>query len=69
MKEYILYGTKKGDPQWKEQILKTGCNESNFEKTFEKVQELARKDGFDRFRIFIYNGEQPDFSDSSLLNV
>lgn len=53
--EQILYGVKQGEEDWKEDILSTNP------KNFERIKDLAAKDGYGRFRIAIYNGEAPDF--------
>ena len=45
MKEKLLYGTKVNEPEYMEQLLSTQPE------NFDKVIVLAKRDGFDRFRI------------------
>jgi len=67
MKEYILYGCKVGDADWKSVILLTTYDP----KDIDKVKPLATKEGYDRFRVstFEYGKDFPDFSDPKLLNI
>jgi hypothetical protein len=59
MKELILYGLKKDEPTWKEEVIST------IPKNFPKVIELAIADGFDRFRVQeIDLSIKPDFAGS-----
>jgi len=56
MKETILYGLKKDEPTWKEEII------SEIPKNFPKVIELAIAAGYDRFRVAeIDLSIKPDF--------
>ena len=43
--ERILYGTRKGAPAWKEEII------TNQEKRFDQAMAWAKRNGFDRFRV------------------
>mgnify|MGYP003155004375 CR=1 FL=1 len=57
MKEKILYGTRKGQPDWKEEII------TENEKHFRQAKNWAKKNGFDRFRVAIIDlREKPDFT-------
>ena len=67
MKEYILYGVKIGEADWKEHILLTTYDP----KKIDQVKPIATKAGYDRFRVatFEFGKDFPDFSDSKLLNI
>lgn len=55
-KHKILWGVRKGNEEWEEEILSTN------ETVFERVKELATKDGFGRFRISNFNmADKPNF--------
>jgi hypothetical protein len=55
--ERILYGTRKGEPSWKEEII------TNQEKHFDQAKAWAKRNGFDRFRVAIIDlRETPDFT-------
>lgn len=54
--ERLLYGTKAGEPDYMEQLLSTQPE------NFEKVKELAHKDGFTNFREAKFKLEKPDFT-------
>ena len=45
MKESILWGIKKGDPDWMQEII------TNDKRNFEKARAWAKRNGFDRFRV------------------
>jgi len=54
--ETLLYGRKLNSEEWEEEIL---CSMPEY---FEKVKELAGKDGYGHFRIAEINlSEMPDF--------
>ena len=53
----VLWGTKKGAPNWQEEVM----IETDDADTLELVRILAEKDGFDRFRVQILDGKAPDF--------
>lgn len=55
--EEILYGVKEGDASWKETVLST------IPANFDRVKEIATRDGWGRFRIArIDLSEPPDFT-------
>ncbi len=54
---YVLFGTKRGDPDWMEEVLY-----HSLDPHMEAVQELAARDGYGRFRIMEDDGEFPDFA-------
>ena len=57
MKEKILYGTRKDQPDWKEEIITVN------EKHFQQAKLWARINGFDRFRVAIIDLRvAPDFT-------
>ena len=67
MKEYILYGVKIGNEDWKSEILLVTYNQADIE----KVKPHATKEGYDRFRVatFEFGKDFPDFSDPKLINI
>jgi len=59
MKESILWGIKKGDPDWMQEII------TNDKRNFEKAKAWAKRNGFDRFRIAeIDTSKAPDFTNT-----
>ena len=57
MKQKILYGTREGQPAWKEEII------TEHEKYFHQAKTWAKRNGFDRFRVAIIDlRETPDFT-------
>lgn len=53
----VMWGVKKGDPDWMETILSTQPER------FEEVKAMARRDGWGRFRVATINlTEPPDFA-------
>jgi len=57
MKQKILYGTREGQPAWKEEII------TENEKYFHQAKTWAKRNGFDRFRVAIIDlRETPDFT-------
>lgn len=55
--EKILYGTKKGEPNWKEQII------TEDETQIEKAKTWAEANGFDRIRVATIDlSKAPDFA-------
>ena len=59
MKESILWGTKKGNPAWMQEII------TNDKRNFEKARAWAKRNGFDRFRIAeIDTSKAPDFTNT-----
>ena len=53
--EKLLYGRKKGEPDYMEQLLSTKPE------CFDKVKILAKKDGFVSFRVSEFELAKPDF--------
>ncbi len=45
MKESILWGIKKGDPAWMQEII------TNDKRNFEKAKAWAKRNGFDRLEL------------------
>ena len=61
MKEIVLWATKVGDENWKEQIITT-CKTSEIEK-IDKAMHWAKNNGFGRFRVNMVNlSDLPNFS-------
>ena len=61
MKELILWGIKKGDPDWMQEII------TNDKRNFEKAKAWAKRNGFDRFRVAeIDTSKAPDFTNTLL---
>ena len=59
MKESILWGIKKGDPDWMQEII------TNDKRNFEKATAWAKRNGFDRFRIAeIDTSKAPDITNT-----
>lgn len=57
--EYTLWGVKKGEPDYMEDLLYV----SNAKENFDKVKQMASKDGYDRFRVSkVDMMEKPDFT-------
>ncbi len=57
MKEKILWATRIGDADWKEELI------TNNETVFDAAKKWAVENGFDRFRISELDlNEMPDFS-------
>lgn len=57
-KETILYATKIGEPDYMEQIITTHKDRIN------EATEWAEQNGFDRIRVFEYDGSAPNFSEA-----
>lgn len=45
--ETVLYGTRKGDAEWQEELLLSNATPE----LIERVKVLAARDGFERFRV------------------
>ena len=59
MKESILWGTKKGNPAWMQEII------TNDKRNFEKARAWAKRNGFDRFRVAeIDTSKAPNFTNT-----
>jgi hypothetical protein len=56
MPEKILWGTKKGAPDYMEQIISTN------DKVFDTARKWALENGFDRLRIAEIDNNPPDFT-------
>jgi hypothetical protein len=57
--EYTLWGVKKGEPDYMEDLLYV----SNTKENFDKVKQMASKDGYNRFRVSkVDMMEKPDFT-------
>ena len=59
-KEYILYGLKKDEPEYMEDIMYTSYNKNDMK----RVKMLAKKKGYVKFRLFhfIDDGKLPNFT-------
>ena len=64
--EYILYGCKKNQPDYMEEIICTSYNTLDIKKA-KKFAETYRQ--FVKFRVATYNGEMPNFNDPKLVNL
>ena len=57
MKEQVLWGVKDGDEDWQEVVL---CTQPE---RFEHVRQLAKNDGYGRFRVSVMDmSKPPDFA-------
>lgn len=56
--EKVLWAVKKGEPDWKEEII------TNKEENIEAAKNWAKSNGFDRFRESIVTDEAPEFNKS-----
>lgn len=64
--EYILYGCKKNQPDYMEEIICTSYNTLDIK----KAKKFARTyKQFVKFRVATYNGEMPNFNDPKLVNL
>ena len=55
--ETRLYGTRKGEEDWQEEIITTDGSK------IEEARKWAEENGFDRFRVATFTpGEKPDFA-------
>lgn len=54
--ETILYGVRIGDADWQEEILTTRADR------IEQARAWGKANGFDRFRVFHWDGSPPDFA-------
>jgi|TARA_B110000259_G_C13728766_1_gene287626 hypothetical protein len=63
--EYILYGLKKDEPNWKEDIMYVSFNL----KDMERAKKLSQKKGYVKFRVAKFTGEAPNFNDPKLINM
>ena len=64
-KEYILYGLKKDEPEYMEDIMYTSYNKNDIK----RAKMLAEKKGYVKFRVATFNGEVPNFNDPKLINM
>jgi hypothetical protein len=67
-KETLLYGCKKGDPDYMEEILHHQKGYVNKDKLISAYSEWAEKNGYDRLRISVIDlSIPPDFK--STVNI
>lgn len=59
--ETILYGTRVGEPDWREEIIYGGPSDSMPEGAIDRAKDWATANGFDRLRVFEWDGSAPDF--------
>lgn len=64
--EYILYGLKKNQPDYMEEIICTSYNTIDIKKA-KKFAKNCRQ--FVKFRVATFNGEMPNFADPKLINI
>jgi len=64
-KEYILYGLKKDEEDYKEDIMYVSYNKNDMK----KAKMLSIKKGYVKFRLSSFNGEIPNFNNSNLINL
>jgi hypothetical protein len=64
-KEYTVWATKSGQPDYEEVLITTNTDLAHVE----KAKVWAKANGFDRIRVSIFNWEKPNFSDKRLINV
>tara|TARA_B100001063_G_C16776926_1_gene566338 strand:- start:399 stop:647 length:249 start_codon:yes stop_codon:yes gene_type:complete len=63
-KEYVLYGLKKNEPDYMEELI-TSTHDI---KKFNNAKEWAMENGFVKFRVATFNGEPPNFNNPELIN-
>lgn len=56
--ETILYAVKIGNADWQEEIITTNGAEPG---VLEKARAWAESQGYDRFRVWTFNGDAPEF--------
>jgi hypothetical protein len=64
-KEYTVWATKSGLPDYKEDLITSTTDLAHVE----KAKVWAKANGFDRIRVTIFNWEKPNFSDPRLINI
>lgn len=57
--EYVLWGIRKGEPDWSEEIITKATSKDD--PKLQKAKRWASNHGFDRFRIAQIGDEPPDF--------
>ena len=60
--ETILYGTRIGEPSWKEDIIYGGPAGKATDDMIARATEWATANGFDRLRVSQFDGTAPDFT-------
>lgn len=60
--ETILYGTRIGEPTWKEDIIYGGPSGKATDEAIVRATEWATANGFDRLRVHQWGGSAPDFA-------
>ena len=55
---YALWGRKAGEPVWMERLLLSEGSKAQCE----KIKELAKRDGYEHFRLTKLDGEKPNFA-------
>jgi len=61
--EYVLWGTKKGDEDWEEQLIATADTTPEGKAKLEKAKAWAKQQGFDRLRVSQNDANiAPDFT-------
>jgi hypothetical protein len=56
--EYILWATKKGNPEYMEQLI----TETTSLEHLSEAKSWAIQNGYEKLRVMEYNGEAPDFT-------
>ena len=57
-KEFVLYGVRKGNPDWQEEVIIARKGEfETYKILFENVKKWAEENGFNRFRLVEFGGE------------
>jgi hypothetical protein len=65
MIETLLYGCKKGEPKYMEEILYQCKGYTNKNELMEKGQKWADKNGYDRLRISVIDlTQKPNFANT-----
>ena len=65
MIETLLYGCKKGEPKYMEEILYKCKGYTNKNELMEKGQKWADKNGYDRLRISVIDlTQKPNFANT-----
>lgn len=56
--EQILWGVKKGNPSWMEEVIFEAKND----KELDFAKSYALSHGYTNLRVMNFNGEKPDFT-------
>jgi hypothetical protein len=63
MREFVLWGHRKGDPDWAEDVITVGDGSR-----FEEAKKWAIDQGFERFRVTDADGINPWLDPAGMVN-